>query len=58
MGSAKLRSRDPSTFARDDDLERFAWERTFSYLSSMANETAIVDAEDLKKRAETLRRFL
>src|SRR6476659_9926822 len=24
----------------------------------MANETAIVDAEDLKKRAETLRRFL
>jgi hypothetical protein len=25
---------------------------------AMANETAIVDAEDLKKRAETLRRFL
>jgi hypothetical protein len=24
----------------------------------MANETAIVDAEDLKKRAGTLRRFL
>ena len=25
---------------------------------AMANETAIVDAEDLKKRAGTLRRFL
>ncbi len=30
----------------------------FRYSLSMANETAIVDAEDLKKRAGTLRRFL
>ena len=39
-------------------LQRSARERTFQLSFLMANETAIVDAEDLKKRAETLRRFL
>ena len=33
-------------------------DQTFEYLSAMANEIAIVDGEDLRKRAGALRRFL
>jgi hypothetical protein len=33
-------------------------EPTLPLYCTMANETAIVDAEDLKKRAGTMRRFL
>lgn len=36
----------------------FAPSQTFEYLFAMANEIAIVDGEDLKKRAVALRRFL
>jgi hypothetical protein len=39
-------------------LQRFAPRSTFEYLSTMANEIAIVDGEDLRKRAGALRRFL
>jgi hypothetical protein len=39
-------------------LSRFASSPTFEYLFAMANEIAIVDAEDLRKRAGALRRFL
>jgi hypothetical protein len=39
-------------------LQRFASSQTFEYLSAMANEIAIVDGEDLRKRAGALRRFL
>ena len=39
-------------------LQRFAYIRTFEYLSAMANEIAIVDGEDIRKRAGALRRFL
>jgi len=43
---------------RQAPLQRFAWSQTFEYLSAMANEIAIVDGEDLRKRAGALRRFL
>jgi hypothetical protein len=39
-------------------LQRFAYIRTFEYLFAMANEIAIVDGEDIRKRAGALRRFL
>jgi hypothetical protein len=39
-------------------LPRFAPRSAFRYISAMANEIAIVDGEDLKKRAGALWRFL
>jgi len=36
----------------------FARMPPFGYLSAMATETSIVDAEDLKSRVRDLRRFL